>query len=391
MSFTDTQIKALGAKLNGKQVRTRRRNGIELSYLEGWHLIAEANRIFGFDAWDRETVHSQCVWQSNNKGSLVCSYIARVRVSVRAGENTVVREGSGSGHGRSQNVGEAHESALKEAETDATKRALATFGNPFGLALYDKEQKDVRKPRTEQKQNGAQGAVAWPVITADGSTLNTFADPVDFCSTIKTEMERLGSAMETMGFWACNEEMVSRLQEVAPDLVTERGQHYADILSQLYTDKLSTFEAKPDVGTARSNAPTSSSREEQKGIPSGKRQAATRNGLSAKTRKRAEPASKPKRLRNSEHLKFVTNHACLFCGRMPSQAHHVRYAQPRAMSRKVSDEWTVPLCNTHHDDLHRAGDEKRWWSERDIDPLREAKRMWEETQREKAPQLLEAS
>ena len=75
------------------------------------------------------------------------AYTAKVRVSVRAGEITIVREGSGTGEGRASTPGQAHELALKGAETDATKRALATFGNPFGLALYDREQAGVRKTR----------------------------------------------------------------------------------------------------------------------------------------------------------------------------------------------------------------------------------------------------
>lgn len=389
MSFTDTQIKALGAKLNGKHVRTRRHNGTELSYLEGWHVISEANRIFGFDAWDRETVHSQCVWQSNNKDSLACTYIARVRVSVRAGDDMIVREGSGSGHGRSRNAGEAHESALKEAETDATKRALATFGNPFGLALYDKEQRQVRRPRTERQPKGVQDLLAWPVIAADGSTRDTFTDPVDLCSAIRSEISHLSSAMEVMSFWSRNEQMVNKLREAASDLVTEKGQHYADILGQLYRDKLSAFEAKSDDGKVKSRTRTEPSQDEQEEPTTAKSKTTGPNGSGSKPTR--QPVSKPKRIRNSEHLRFVASHACLLCGRMPSQAHHIRHAQPRAMGRKVSDEWTVPLCNTHHDDLHRAGDEEGWWSERNIDPLKEAKRLWIETQHEIALQFLEAS
>ena len=75
------------------------------------------------------------------------AYTAKVRVSVRAGDITIVREGSGSGEAKAPTPGQAHELALKGAETDATKRALATFGNPFGLALYDREQIGVRKAR----------------------------------------------------------------------------------------------------------------------------------------------------------------------------------------------------------------------------------------------------
>ena len=99
-------------------------------------LSLEANRIFGFDGWNRETIDSRCVLARENRGSFLAVYTARVRISVHAGGATIIREGHGSGEGRSASPGEVHDTALKAAETDATKRALATFGKPFGLALY---------------------------------------------------------------------------------------------------------------------------------------------------------------------------------------------------------------------------------------------------------------
>ena len=147
MAFTDSQVRQLKAKLDPRHIKTRSANGANLSYVEGWHAIAEANRIFGFDAWDRRTVSTACVWSGQSGQYHGAAYTAKVRVSVRAGEITIVREGSGTGEGRASTPGQAHELALKGAETDATKRALATFGNPFGLALYDREQAGVRKTR----------------------------------------------------------------------------------------------------------------------------------------------------------------------------------------------------------------------------------------------------
>jgi hypothetical protein len=115
-----------------------------VSYLEGWQVIAEANRIFGFDGWQRQTIAVRCVAQAerpigrDQKPGWGVTYTARVRVTVTAGGLTpLIREGSGAGHSIDVDLGQAHESALKEAETDAMKRALMTFGNPFGLALYD--------------------------------------------------------------------------------------------------------------------------------------------------------------------------------------------------------------------------------------------------------------
>jgi DNA recombination protein Rad52 len=148
--FTPEQLAALSAPLDRANVRQREQGRGRVSYLEGWQVIAEANRIFGFDGWQRQTIAVRCVAQGertigrDQKPGWGVTYTARVRVTVTAGGLTpLVREGSGAGHGIDVDLGQAHESALKEAETDAMKRALMTFGNPFGLALYDKAQRQV--------------------------------------------------------------------------------------------------------------------------------------------------------------------------------------------------------------------------------------------------------
>jgi hypothetical protein len=87
----------------------------------------------------------------------------------------------------------------------------------------------------------------------------------------------------------------------------------------------------------------------------------------------------PRRYRNREHLRYVAQHACLVCGRKPSDPHHLRYMQPRALGRKASDEFAVPLCRAHHRAVHRAGDERAWWRAVDIDPLKVARLLWKDT------------
>ena len=87
----------------------------------------------------------------------------------------------------------------------------------------------------------------------------------------------------------------------------------------------------------------------------------------------------PRRIRDRDHVRFVAQQACLICGRKPSDAHHLRFAQSRALGRKVSDEFTVPLCRGHHRELHRHGDEARWWSKSGIDPTIPARDLWLET------------
>jgi hypothetical protein len=93
---------------------------------------------------------------------------------------------------------------------------------------------------------------------------------------------------------------------------------------------------------------------------------------------------KPIRKRDKAHRDFVCSQPCLICGRRPCDAHHIRFGQPRALGRKVSDEFTVPLCRVHHRDLHRRSDEKAWWEAAKIEPMEIAQRLWRET-RDKMP------
>lgn len=156
MTFSDKITKELQAPLHPSKVKTREQSGRTLSYIEGWHAIDEANRIFGFDAWSRETVDIRMVSEGprtlkSGKPAFGVSYVAKVRVIVEG----VIREGVGAGHGIDADLGLAHESAIKEAETDAMKRALMTFGNPFGLALYDKTQANVGVDMSEHDETRA--------------------------------------------------------------------------------------------------------------------------------------------------------------------------------------------------------------------------------------------
>ena len=97
--------------------------------------------------------------------------------------------------------------------------------------------------------------------------------------------------------------------------------------------------------------------------------------------------STPRRYRNKEHLRFVAQQPCLLCGRKPSDPHHLQFVQPRALGRKASDEFAVPLCRTHHRAAHRAGDERAWWKSSGIDPIKIARTLWKETRANKGQSL----
>ena len=100
----------------------------------------------------------------------------------------------------------------------------------------------------------------------------------------------------------------------------------------------------------------------------------------------------PKRIRCKEHLRFVASQPCAICGRSPSHAHHVRHAQSRGIGLKVSDEFTVPLCATHHHQIHTTSKEREWWQQRNIDPLMIASSLWQQSrERHSDASVVEAS
>jgi hypothetical protein len=91
------------------------------------------------------------------------------------------------------------------------------------------------------------------------------------------------------------------------------------------------------------------------------------------------PYPEPRRIRDRDHVRFVTKQPCLICGRRPADPHHLRFTQQRALGRKVSDEFTVPLCRGHHREAHRFGDEATWWKNAGVDPTIAARALWRAT------------
>ena len=359
MTLSDTQVRQLRAKLEAKHVKTRNANGTDLHYVEGWHVIAEANRIFGYDAWDRRTLASHCVWSGPSGAYHGAAYTAKVRVSVRAGDITIVREGSGTGEGRASTPGQAHDLALKGAETDATKRALATFGNPFGLALYDREQAGVRKAKNEK---AAPPIGPWVLHSTSGAEEASFDNPSEFAGALRNAMTEANDIELLFAIWEQNVETVRSLNRslkqeqlpksgIAPQLVS----HLKQCAIALVKPENRPGSDRPEVRSQKSVRP--------------------------KIDKSVLTFGEPQRIRCKEHLRFVASQPCLICGRSPSHAHHVRYAQSRGLSLKVSDEFTVPLCAIHHQHIHTTGKEREWWQERNIDPLMVASRLWRQSSR----------
>lgn len=171
--FTSEQIKHLSGPLDPANVKSRMQGGSSVAYIEAYHAENEANRIFGFDAWDRETEVALIGEPRVVNDKFRVAYRAKVRITVRTpGGGVVVREGCGFGSGIDKDVDQAHESALKEAESDAEKRALKTFGNPFGQALYDKERRNVSAPEPEPKLLSSDDLIAQQKIMYAAKDLN---------------------------------------------------------------------------------------------------------------------------------------------------------------------------------------------------------------------------
>jgi hypothetical protein len=128
------------------------------------------------------------------------------------------------------------------------------------------------------------------------------------------------------------------------------------------------------------NAPSSSPETSQPRLPQNPHAAkASEAFASNRVDKSLLALPEPRRFRDKTHVKFVATQPCLICGRKPSDAHHLRFAQHPALGRKVSDEFVVPLCRGHHRDVHRSGDEASWWSKGTIDPIGAARKFWVET------------
>lgn len=322
MSFSTAQLRKLQRDVKSADIRKREINGRELSYIEGWHAIAEANRIFGFDGWNRETLETRCILSREYRGEFNVIYIAKIRITVRAESDLIIREGFGTGDAKAGSVGEAHDKAIKTAETDATKRALATFGKPFGLSLYvgsrqslKLQRPDIQRRRTLQRL-APNGRFHVPPQPKPPSVMQMLAG---------TPGPAAGSPTPAI-------------------------------------EPAATTEAAADPGDPP--APLSA-------------------GPSADLRLLIE---RPTRRRDADHLKFVAAQPCLICSRTPSDAHHLKFAQPHAMGKKVSDEFTVPLCRTHHRQLHHAGSEINWWMDLDVDPLPIAQDLWEQSKAKRGQQ-----
>jgi hypothetical protein len=185
----------------------------------------------------------------------------------------------------------------------------------------------------------------------------------ELCDRLLAELDEIGGS-EAAALWA------KRSLPEKNSLTATYAQRVEEGFRTRLASLATSLDEIPEPSAKTGVAPTPQSAES--------RNPETRQ-LSKAIDKSALTLPEPRRVRDRDHVKYVARQSCLVCGRHPSDAHHLRFAQSRALGRKVSDEFTVPLCRGHHREVHRHGDEAAWWRKAGIDPTVAARNLWLET------------
>jgi ERF superfamily len=219
----------------------------------------------------------------------------------------------------------------------------------------DQSRTPTRPPRNGHGRGGRKGEVPHTLGPEQSAALR---------EKLLTELRNITSA-DLAAAWA-REALTVKNSLTAAD---------AKLVEGSFERKLSEL---PSFGTAASSDDHSSVT-----LPVGSQETVSANAAAPHQAKGIDKSiltvAAPRRYRNREHLRYVAQLACLVCGRKPSDPHHLGFTQPRALGRKVSDEFAVPLCRSHHRAVHRAGDEQAWWKAAGIDPVKVARQLWQQT------------
>jgi ERF superfamily len=210
--------------------------------------------------------------------------------------------------------------------------------------------------RLFHRRASAASPSAKPILEAEASAA--------VCRELLTELAEIASA-EQAASWA------QRILGAKNSLTAADARQVEDA----FRAKMATLESAPDVGGVSSSPGIST----LKPSSSLKRQPGEPESIAESIDKSRLAHPEPRRFRDKDHVRFVAKQSCLICGRRPADAHHLRFAQHRALGRKVSDEFIVPLCRGHHREVHRSGDETSWWSKARIDPVGVARTLWTQT------------
>jgi hypothetical protein len=231
------------------------------------------------------------------------------------------------------------------------------------------------------RQSNGPAAAAKRTIAADGNSRGSLLGAQLSASLRKSLIEQIAhiESGDEAAKWA-------HRSLAAKDTLTAED---AQIVEERFKARLSAIGALDSTFQQPRPSTTESSAEEPlqsaplRGV-SAANDASTRHNAVSRTKKHSRTGAvhslgKTVRLRDRAHCKFVTLQPCLVCGRVPSDSHHLKFAQPRALGHRVSDEFTVPVCRMHHRELHRSGHEIGWWEKLNIDPVPVALRLWQQT------------
>jgi hypothetical protein len=254
-------------------------------------------------------------------------------------------------------VGIAGEDDLDAPDLCAGPTSLSSSTAP-ARALQPGDGSSAGQPRGPGNGRGRGSTKSEPRVILDP------AQSVQLRDNLLIEMEKIASA-DLAATWA-GKALVAKNRLTASDakLVEDAFERRLSQLSPSDTAAPTNDESRvPQIAALQVIAATTSTNQGQaKGID-----------------KSILTVAAPRRYRNPEHLRCVMQQPCLICGRKPSDPHHLRYMQPRALGRKASDEFAVPLCRSHHRAVHRAGDEQAWWQAAGIDPVKVARELWRQT------------
>ena len=357
-------------------------------------MIAEANRIFGYDCWDRQTLSPRCLWRETQRGETTCFYTAKVRITVRAGDAKSC----------------ARASEQVPADPARQKRRMKSPSRPRRRTRPNARWRPSAIPsglRSTTRNNGASHggsgirqrpttAISLPPthefeLHYSAARTERFASAETFVAATLEAARTLPTVKSVFAFWEANLDNFAVLPRAAKSGDDEPMQ----VIGSALKERMRTLARGERNGERQNDVPaTTTARPRQvlfRKEPTTERNSERENDASNQTEAPGQLAfPKEQRVRDKAHLAFVANEPCLVCGRRPAQAHHIRFAQPSALGLKVSDEFTVPLCNGHHDSLHHTGDERAWWARHGIlDPLKLASRLWEASRRRKGVTKLE--
>jgi ERF superfamily len=243
-------------------------------------------------------------------------------------------------------------------------------------------------PSDHRKQANEQAAGTQPRAPSNGKSPNSAARTVlgiqlsaSLRESLIEQLATINSADEATAWARRNLPAKNTLTAADAKIVEERFQARLSTISDGQVPDGTTPAGTPD-GLAPDRPPHAVP--DKNLVSTGRADADTSQRASMRPQKRsrsgvAHALGRTVRLRDKDHRKFVLRQPCLVCGRLPSDPHHLTFAQPRALGHRVSDEFTVPVCRIHHRELHRSGDEAAWWQKHNIDPLPVALWLWQHT------------